>query len=183
MENNIVLIYPMCISKNLHIICFWELNKKDCKRRLTVNLEISQQVILRVSRETSVCCLHCVDAHTDFNNCSCQEEWIGFLWHHSWASISILFGVWKKSQTEKKGKWISLGSWILQFGAKAEEMWYHFVAHLSPLPNSPWEHRKLCSHSRHWDAPCKLHGLVPQWVTSADQEEMLSSDFFKLKKY
>ena len=152
MENNIVLIYPMCISKNLHIICFWELNKKCSKRRLTVNLEISQQVILRVSAEASVGCLHCVDADTDFNNCSCQEEWIGFSWPHPRASASILFGVWKKSKTEKKGKWISLGSWVLQFRAKVEETC--FVTHLLPLLNSPWEHRKLCLYSWHREAPC-----------------------------
>ena len=138
MENNIVLIYPMCISKNLQIICFWELNKKGSKRRLTVNLEISRQVTLRVSAEASVGCLHCVDADTDFNNCSCQEEWIGFSWPHPRASASILFGVWKKSKTEEKGKWISLGSWVLQFRAKVEETWYGFVTHLLPLLNSPW---------------------------------------------
>lgn len=157
MENNIVLIYPMCISKNLQIICFWELNKKGSKRRLTVNLEISRQVTLRVSAEASVGCLHCVDADTDFNNCSCQEEWIGFSWPHPRASASILFGVWKKSKTEEKGKWISLGSWVLQFRAKVEETWYGFVTHLLPLLNSPWEHRMLRLYSWHGEAPCKLH--------------------------
>lgn len=139
MENNIVLIYPVCISKNLHIISFWELDKKGSKRRLTVNLKISQRVILRVSAEASVCYIHCVDADTDFNYRSCQEEWIGFLGTYPWASVLSCL-VYK---TETKGKWISLAPEFFSLEQRQRKRGYCFCYASVTLLNSPWEHRSF----------------------------------------